>query len=52
MKDSAFNDNLPQTSHTEKLKYQKKFTDDFLKTYLPNHKWVIDIEEQYLLERI
>jgi len=52
MKDPSFNENLPQTSHTEKLKYQKKFTDDFLKTYLPNHKWVIDIEEQYLLERI
>jgi FkbM family methyltransferase len=51
MNDDNFNQHLPQT-HQEKLQYQKNFTDNFIKKYLPNHKFIIDVEEQYLLEHI
>lgn len=53
MNDDMFYANFPKSpTHKEKLEYQKKFTDKFLQKHLPNHKFVIDVEEQYLLEKI
>jgi len=53
MDDSNFEINLPPVGieHFEKrMQYIKNYTDNFIKTYLPNHKIIVELEVQYLLE--
>lgn len=48
-----FEKNLPaigQLLREERVSYIKKYTDSFIKKYLPNYNIVIESEEQYLLE--
>jgi FkbM family methyltransferase len=52
MDDIDFFQNLPSTGQLreERVSYIKKYTDSFIKKYLPNYNIVIEQEEQYLLE--
>ena len=54
MDDEQFTIGLPEGSenHEIRVSYIKKYTDDFVKTYLPNHKIIVELECQYLLELI
>lgn len=49
---NEFNKHLPTTPGSEeRTSYIKNYTDNFVKTYLPNYRWIVDHDVQYLLER-
>lgn len=47
-----FNSKLPaQPGTVQRTMYIKSYTDAYVKRYFPNHKWIVDDQVQYLLER-